>query len=106
MIVVTTPSIQGKDIRAYKGLVTGDIVVGVNFLKDWEAGIKDALGGRVGGYEKDLQEAKRLALAQMTEQAENIGANAIVGVNFQYAAVGQHGTMLLASAVGTAVVID
>ncbi len=106
MLVLTTPSIEGKKIVAYKGIVTGEAIMGANILKDIMASIRDIVGGRSGAYEQELREAKRIALEEMTANAGSLGANAVIGVDLDYEtiAAGQHGGMLMVSASGTAVV--
>ena len=104
MQIVTTDSIEGKRIVAYKGIVSGDAIVGANFIKDFFAKITDVLGGRAGGYEKAMRGAKDYAINDMIEQAEDLGANAVIGVDLDYESVG--GTMLMVSANGTAVVLE
>ena len=105
MIITTTPSIEGHPIREYKGLVTGETIIGANFVKDFFAGIRDIVGGRSGAYESVLREAKDTALKEMEEHARAIGANAIVGIDIDYEALGANSSMLMVTASGTAVVI-
>ena len=105
MILTTTPTIEGHPIRDYKGLVTGETIIGANFVKDFFAGIRDIVGGRSGSYESVLREAKDTALKEMEERAEMMGANAIVGVDLDYEALGSNSSMLMVTASGTAVVI-
>ncbi|WP_085907758.1 YbjQ family protein [Kiloniella majae] len=104
MQIVTTDSIEGKRIVAYKGIVSGDAIVGANFVKDFFAKVTDVLGGRAGGYEKALRGAKNHAMDDMIEQAHEAGANAIIGVDLDYESIG--GSMLMVSANGTAVVLE
>ncbi|WP_085901606.1 YbjQ family protein [Kiloniella majae] len=104
MQIVTTDSIEGKRIVAYKGIVSGDAIVGANFVKDFFAKVTDVLGGRAGGYEKALRGAKNHAMDDMIEQAQEAGANAIIGVDLDYESIG--GSMLMVSANGTAVVLE
>ncbi len=106
MLVVTTPSIEGKRITQYLGLVSGDAILGANIFRDFFAGIRDIVGGRSAAYEKELRKAKQLALEEMMEEAAALGANAVVGVDLDYEtlSVGQGGGMLMVSANGTAVV--
>ena len=80
MLLTTTPTIEGKPIREYKGIVTGETIIGANFMKDLFAGIRDIIGGRSGSYEKVLREAKDTALAEMEQRAASMGANAVVGI--------------------------
>ena len=105
MIITTTPTIEGHPIREYKGLVTGEPIIGANFVKDFFAGIRDIVGGRSGAYESVLREAKDTALKEMEEHARAIGANAIVGIDLDYEALGANSSMLMVTASGTAVVI-
>lgn len=105
MIITTTPTIEGHPIREYKGLVTGETIIGANFVKDFFAGIRDIVGGRSGAYESVLREAKDTALKEMEEHARAIGANAIVGIDLDYEALGANSSMLMVTASGTAVII-
>lgn len=105
MILSTTPTIEGHAIREYKGVVTGETIVGANVLRDWLANIRDVIGGRAGSYEKVLREAKDTSMSEMQERASELGANAIVGIDIDYETVGQNGSMLMVATSGTAVVI-
>jgi uncharacterized protein YbjQ (UPF0145 family) len=105
MIVTTTPSVEGKPAREYKGIVSGEAIIGANIVKDFFAGIRDIVGGRSASYEKVLREAKDNALKEMEENAAAIGANAILGVDLDYETIGQNGSMLMVTASGTAVTI-
>lgn len=105
MILTTTNTIQGKTIREYRGIVTGEAIVGANVFRDFFAGIRDIVGGRSGAYEKELQKAREIALGEMSESAGSQGANAVVGVDLDYEVVGQNGSMLMVTASGTAVTI-
>ncbi len=105
MILSTTPTIEGHPILEYKGIVTGETIIGANFMKDFFAGIRDIIGGRSGSYEKVLREAKDTALSEMQERASQLGANAIVGIDIDYETVGQSGSMLMVAVSGTAVII-
>lgn len=105
MLLTTTPTIEGQPIREYKGIVTGETIIGANFMKDLFAGIRDIIGGRLGSYEKVLREAKDTALAEMEQRAASMGANAVVGIDVDYETVGQRGSMLMVAVSGTAVVI-
>ena len=105
MLLSTTPTIDGRRILEYKGVVTGETIVGANVLKDFMAGLRDFFGGRSGTYEKVLREAKDTALREMEDRARELGANAIVGVDLDYEAIGQNGSMLMVMCSGTAVVI-
>ena len=105
MILSTTPTIEGHTIREYKGVVTGETIIGANFVKDFFAGIRDIVGGRSASYEKVLREAKDSALMEMMERAHMMGANAIVGIDLDYETIGANGSMLMVAASGTAVVL-
>lgn len=103
MLLTTTSVIDGKQIVKYHGLVSGEAILGANIFRDLFAGIRDIVGGRSAAYEKELRRAKDLAIQEMTEQAQAMGANAIVGIDLDYETVGQGGSMLMVSANGTAV---
>lgn len=103
MILTTTPNIEGYKILEYKGLVTGETIIGANFMKDFFAGIRDIVGGRSKSYEKVLQEGKETSVREMMQRAEELGANAIVGIDIDYETVGQGGSMLMVACSGTAV---
>ena len=103
MIISTTPTLEGKTIVEYRGLVTGQAVMGANFVRDIFAAVRDFVGGRSGSYEKVLRDARDAALDDMAAEAAERGANAIVGVDLDYEAVGEHGSILMVSASGTAV---
>ena len=105
MILSTTPSIEGRTIREYKGVVTGETIIGANMFKDFMAGIRDIVGGRSGSYEKVLREAKDTSMKEMMERAQAMGANAIVGIDIDYETLGNGGSMLMVATSGTAVVI-
>ena len=105
MIITTTPQIEGRPIREYKGVVTGETIIGANFVKDFFASIRDVSGGRSGSYEKVLMEAKDTSMLEMMQRAQALGANAIVGIDIDYETVGANGSMLMVATSGTAVVI-
>ena len=105
MILTTTPQIEGHPILEYKGLVTGETIIGANVIKDIKASIKDFFGGRSGSYERVLIEAKETSLKEMMARAQSMGANAIVGIDIDYETVGESGSMLMVATSGTAVVI-
>lgn len=105
MIVVTTNSIEGKSVKSYHGIVTGETIIGANIFKDFFASITDLVGGRSGSYEKVLREAKDTALREMKDEAERLGANAIIGIDLDYETVGSNGGMLMVTASGTAVYV-
>ena len=106
MIVTTTPTIQGRNISEYHGIVTGEAIIGANIFKDFFAGVRDIVGGRSAAYEAELRNAREIALAEMAEVAEQQGGNAVVGVDLDYEVVGQGGSMLMVTASGTAVTVD
>jgi len=106
MITTTTPSIEGKKILQYKGIVCGEIITGVNFVKDMMAGFRDFFGGRAQSYEEELIRARESAISEMVQRAMSLGANAVVGVDIDYEVLGQNGSMLMVSVSGTAVVTD
>lgn len=106
MILSTTPTIQGRTIKEYHAVVTGEAILGANIFKDFFAGIRDIVGGRSAAYEKELRKARRIALDEVAEQAAQIGANAVVGIDLDYETVGGKGAMLMVSASGTAVTIQ
>ena len=105
MILTTTPGIEGKTIREYRGIVTGEAILGANIFKDFFAGIRDIVGGRSAAYEKELKRAREIALGEMEEAARQQGGNAVVGIDLDYEVVGG-GSMLMVSVSGTAVLID
>ncbi|MCB1494111.1 MAG: heavy metal-binding domain-containing protein [Rhodobiaceae bacterium] len=105
MIVTTTNALDGHTVAEYKGIVTGEAILGANVFRDFFAGIRDIVGGRSGGYEASLREAREIALNEMEHEAKRLGANAVIGVDLDYETVGQNGSMLMVSASGTAVVI-
>jgi uncharacterized protein YbjQ (UPF0145 family) len=106
MLLTTTPNIDGKRITQYCGIVAGEAVLGANVLKDLFAGIRDFVGGRSGTYEKELQRARNIALEELQERAEKLGANAIVGIDIDYEVLGKENGMLMVSASGTAVIVE
>ena len=105
MIHSTTPTLEGKKVSKYLGVVTGEAILGANIVKDFFAGIRDIVGGRSAAYEKELQKARVIAFEEMDEQAEALGANAILGIDLDYETVGG-GSMLMVTISGTAVVAD
>jgi uncharacterized protein YbjQ (UPF0145 family) len=106
MLVTTTPGIEGKRITKYFGIVTGEAILGANVFKDVFAGIRDIVGGRSATYEKELKRARDMALAELETQAQQFGANAVVGVDLDYEVLGANNGMLMVSASGTAVLTD
>jgi uncharacterized protein YbjQ (UPF0145 family) len=105
MLLTTTNSIEGTRVRHYLGLVSGETIIGANLVKDFFASITDIIGGRSNSYEKVLKEAKITAEAEMVQQAIAMGANAVIGVDFDYEVLGK-GSMLMVSITGTAVILD
>ena len=106
MLMTTTAMVDGRPISRYLGIVTGEAIIGANIFRDIFAGIRDIVGGRSHAYEQELRKAKDIAVREMVEQAQALGANAIVGVDLDYENVGQSGGMLMVSASGTAVVFE
>lgn len=105
MILTTTPTIDGKQIREYHGVVTGEAILGANIVRDLFAGIRDIVGGRSGAYEEELRKARQIALDELSERARAAGGNAVVGIDLDYETVGPNQSMLMVSASGTAVTI-
>lgn len=105
MILTTTPQIEGSPVLEYKGIVTGETIVGANAFKDFFASIRDIIGGRSGSYEKVLRRAKDTSMNEMEERARDLGANAIIGIDIDYETIGERGSMLMVTVSGTAVVI-
>ena len=104
MIVTSTDTVEGRPVKEYLGIVSGEAVMGTNVFRDFFAGIRDIVGGRSGSYEKELRNAKSIALEEMTEQATELGADAIVAVDLDYESIGSNDkSMLMVSANGTAV---
>lgn len=106
MIVTTTNAVEGRRVAAYLGLVSGEAVMGANVFRDLFAGIRDIVGGRSGAYEKELKRARDIAVTDMVEEAERLGATAIVGVDLDYETVGANASMLMVTATGTAVRLE
>jgi uncharacterized protein YbjQ (UPF0145 family) len=106
MQVTTTPSIEGRKITRYCGVVAGEAILGANLFKDLFAGIRDLVGGRSATYERELQKAREIAISELQQRAQELGANAVVGVDLDYEVLGQGNGMLMVSASGTAVVIE
>jgi uncharacterized protein YbjQ (UPF0145 family) len=107
MLITTTPNIEGKKITAYKGLVSGEAILGANLFKDLFASITDVIGGRSGAYEKELRKAKDIALEEMKAEARKLGANAVIAIDLDYETIGSGGgNMLMVSASGTAVIFE
>ncbi|MCG6155713.1 heavy metal-binding domain-containing protein [Rubinisphaera margarita] len=106
MLSTTTPSVEGHSIREYRGVVTGEAILGANVFRDFFASIRDLVGGRSGSYERVLQDARLTALREMEQQASELGANAVVGIDIDYEFLGAQNGMMMVSASGTAVVLD
>ena len=106
MIVTTTPTVEGKRIIRYLGVITGEAILGANIFRDMFAAVRDVVGGRSAAYEKELGKAREIALEELEDWAEELGANAIVGVDLDYESFGQSNGMMMVSATGTAVVIE
>lgn len=105
MLMITTPSVEGRSIREYHGVVTGEAIIGANFLKDMFAAVRDFVGGRAGAYEKTLRAARETAFAEMAEAANKLGANAVVGIDIDYEVLGETNGMLMVAVSGTAVTL-
>lgn len=105
MIMTTTNHLDGREVNKYLGVVTGEAILGANVFKDFFAGIRDIVGGRSASYEKELQEARRLAFGEMEEKAKRVGASAIIGIDIDYETIGPNGSMLMVSVSGTAVLV-
>ncbi|MCF6168653.1 heavy metal-binding domain-containing protein [Lutibacter sp.] len=103
MLLTTTNTLETHTIKEYLGIVTGETIIGANIFKDFFAGIRDIVGGRSGSYESVLREAKDIALKEMEEQAQRLGASAVIGIDLDYETVGAKGGMLMVTASGTAV---
>lgn len=106
VIVTTTPNIDGKKITAYRGIVTGEAIMGANIFKDLFAGIRDIVGGRSATYERELRRAREIAMEEIKTAAAEMGANAVVGIDIDYETVGGNASMLMVTVSGTAVVLQ
>lgn len=106
MIITTTPTIEGRRVSAYKGIVTGEAIIGANIVKDFLAGIRDIVGGRAGAYEEALRSAREEALREMAHEAAERGADAVIAVDLDYEVLGSGNGMLMVSASGTAVTLE
>ena len=106
MIITATSSVEGKRIVEYKGVVTGEAILGANIFKDLFAGLRDIVGGRSASYEKELRTAREVAMSELEATAAERGANAVVGVDLDYEVLGQNNGMLMVSVSGTAVVVQ
>lgn len=103
MLMTTTTSVEGQPVREYLGVVTGECIVGANIFKDLFAGIRDIVGGRAGAYENSLRDARQTALAELADEARNLGADGVIGIDLDYEVLGKEGSMLMVTASGTAV---
>ena len=103
MILTTTPTIEGRTIREYRGVVFGDVISGVNFLRDFAATIRNIVGGRSGSYEEELVNARNQAMNELADRAARLGADAVVGIDIDYEVLGENNGMLMVTASGTAV---
>ena len=103
MITTTTPNIEGRNIEQYYGVVSAEVIIGANFLKDIMGGLRDFFGGRSGTYEKVLEEARQNALNELMQKAQAMGANAVIGIDLDFETVGSGGSMLMVVTSGTAV---
>lgn len=105
MIVTTTTTIEGKDILSYQGIVFGEVISGIDFIRDFAVSLRDMFGGRSATYEEEITNARQTALKEMEQRAEALGANAVVGVSLDYEVLGANNGMLMVTATGTAVVV-
>ena len=103
MIMTTTTTIEGRPVREYLGIVTGEVIVGANIFKDLFASVRDIVGGRSGAYESTLRDARKTALDEASAEARALGADAVIGIDLDYEVLGQGGSMLMVTASGTAV---
>ncbi|OEE74285.1 heavy metal-binding domain-containing protein [Vibrio ordalii] len=106
MYITTTPTIEGKKIVRYCGIIAGEAILGANILKDIFAGIRDIVGGRSASYEQELQKARMIALEELEARAKELGANAVIGVDLDYETFGKTNGMLMVSVSGTAVIVE
>jgi uncharacterized protein YbjQ (UPF0145 family) len=106
MLVSTTHSIDGRRVREYRGIVMGEAILGANIFRDFFASIRDIVGGRSAGYENALREARLIAVNEMEQEASKLGADAVIGIDIDYEAIGERGAMLMVSVSGTAVVLE
>ncbi|HEV7928885.1 MAG TPA: heavy metal-binding domain-containing protein [Nitrosospira sp.] len=106
MLLTTTPGIEGKRVTKYHGIIAGEAILGANLFKDLFAGIRDLVGGRSATYEKELQRARDIALEELRQRAQDLGANAVIGIDIDYEIMGKENGMLMVSASGTAVTVE
>ena len=105
MIITTTPTVEGRQITEYHGVIFGEVITGINFVKDFFAGVRNIVGGRSGSYEEELNKARTNAMRELEDRAQRLGANAVVGVDIDYEVLGSNNAMLMVTASGTAVTI-
>lgn len=103
MIITTTNSVEGRPVKEYKGIVMGEAIIGANIFKDLFAAVRDVVGGRAGAYEDALRSARQEALREMANKAQELGADAVIGVDIDYEVLGKAGSMLMVTSAGTAV---
>ncbi|MDK2770171.1 MULTISPECIES: heavy metal-binding domain-containing protein [unclassified Sphingomonas] len=106
MILTTTSTVDGVTVTRYHGIVTAEVIIGANVFRDLFAGIRDIVGGRSGSYERPLKDARKTALAELQDEARALGANGVIGIDFDYEVIGKNGSMLMVSASGTAVTLS
>lgn len=106
MIVTTTPSVEGRKIIRYLGVVTGEAILGANIFRDFFASITDVIGGRSAAYETELRKGKDIAMSELMMNAQQLGANAVVGIDLDYETIGSQGSMIMVSISGTAVYVE
>jgi uncharacterized protein YbjQ (UPF0145 family) len=106
MIMTTTPTLEGRRIAEYRGVVFGEVITGVNFIKDFAASLRDFVGGRSTTYEDELITARNQAMRELQDRATKVGADAVVGIDIDYEVLGQNGSMLMVTASGTAVKLE
>ena len=105
MILTTTPSIEGRSIAEYRGIVTGEAILGANFVRDFFASVRDIVGGRSDSYERVLRSGRDSALEEMADEARRLGGNAVIGVDLDFGAIGTGESMMMVTATGTAVTL-
>lgn len=105
MLLTTTPTVEGRPIQNYLGLVCGEVISGVDFVKDFAAGMRNFFGGRSASYENELTDARAQAIEELVQRAEQMGANAVVGIDVDYEVLGQGGNMMMVTVSGTAVML-
>jgi uncharacterized protein YbjQ (UPF0145 family) len=106
MILTTTSAVDGRQVTRYHGIVSSEVIVGANIFRDVFAGIRDIVGGRSNSYEKPLKAARKTALEELEAEARDLGANGVIGIDFDYEVIGKGGSMLMVSASGTAVTVS